>query len=107
MLSQPQTSNTAERVVAETADLALLRKPIRSIADIEAIESAPLSERLRIDDFCKRVELAIDARRPEEPGLYFVADGDIKAPAEEFSFRLLKQNIRRTASLLRSRDVNR
>ena len=52
-------------VIAETADATLLSRPLRSLADIEAIESVPLAERLRIDNFCHRVALAIEARDPQ------------------------------------------
>jgi hypothetical protein len=47
-------------VIAETADATLLSRPLRSLADIEAIESVPLAERLRIDNFCKPARLTHD-----------------------------------------------
>ena len=62
-------------VIAETADATLLSRPLRSLADIEAIESVPLAERLRIDNFCHRVALAIEARDPQDTAIHYVPDG--------------------------------
>ena len=87
-------------VIAETADATLLSRPLRSLADIEAIESVPLAERLRIDNFCHRVALAIEARDPQDTAIHYVPDGDIDRAAERVSFGELKRNIGRTASFV-------
>ena len=80
---------------------------MRSQADIEAIESVPLGERLRVDDFCGRVDLAIAERLPEKTAIFYVEDGDVHRPAEEISFATLRANIDRTAALLRAQGINR
>ena len=64
-------------VIAEAADATLLSRPLRSLADIDSIESVPLAERLRIDNFCHRVALAIEARDPQDTAIHYVPDGDI------------------------------
>src|SRR5882757_6942431 len=94
-------------VLSETADAALLRRPLRSLADIEEIERVPLEERLRIDDFSHRVALAIEARDPGETAIHYVPDGDINRVAERVSFGELKRNIGRTASLLRTHGIGK
>ena len=94
-------------VIVETADATLLSRPLRSLADIEAIESVPLAERLRIDNFCHRVALAIEARDPQDTAIHYVPDGDIDRAAERVSFGELKRNIGRTASLLCSHGIGR
>ena len=55
------------RVIAETADVALLEQPLRSLEDLEAIERVPLEERLKITDFCRRMDIALAAHDPAEP----------------------------------------
>jgi fatty-acyl-CoA synthase len=94
-------------VVAETADATLLVRPLRSIADIEAIEVTPLDERLGVVDFCRRIDLALSARAPEDDALLYVPDGDVEREAERISFRTLQANIRCTASLLRTNGIQR
>jgi fatty-acyl-CoA synthase len=94
-------------VIAETADAALLRQPLRSVADIEDIERVPLQERLRIDNFSRRIALAIDARNPADTAIHYVPDGDINRVAERVSFGELKRNIGRTASLLRTHGIGK
>jgi fatty-acyl-CoA synthase len=88
------------RVIAETADADLLARPLRSLADIEAIERTPLDERLTIVDFSQRIALGLAAHPPDDTAIFFVPDGDIERPAERVSFRDLRQAIDRTASLL-------
>lgn len=92
-------------MISETADAALLSRPLRSLADIEEIERVPLEERLRIENFLHRIALALDARKPGETAIHFVADGDPERAADEISFAELKGNIGRTASLLRHHDI--
>ena len=86
----------------ETADQALLDRPLRSIADVERIERTPLDERLKITDFSRRVELALAARNPDDTAIFYVADGEVTSIAEEVSFRKLRSNIYQTSALLRS-----
>ena len=94
-------------VIAETADATLLSRPLRSLVDIEDIESVPLAERLRIDNFCHRIALAIEARNPHDTAIHYVPDGDIDRAAERVSFGELRRNIGTTASLLRSHGIGR
>jgi fatty-acyl-CoA synthase len=94
-------------VIAETADAALLGRPLRSLADIEDIERVPLGERLRIDNFSHRIALAIEVRNPGDTAIHYVPDGDVDRMAERVSFGELKRNIARTASLLRAHGVGR
>ena len=87
----------------ETADYALLDQPLRSSADVKAIEQVPLQQRLQIENFSRRLEIAFAARNSDDTAIYYVADGDVDAPAEEICFRQLRSNVKRTARLLRSR----
>ena len=86
----------------ETADQALLDRPLRSLEDIEAIEKTPLEERLKIVNFSQRVDIALAARRSQDTAIYYVPDGDVSTVAQEVSFQQLRANINRTAALLRS-----
>jgi fatty-acyl-CoA synthase len=101
------TLATPLRVVPETADAELLARPLRSRADIEAIEQVPLEERLSVTDFYQRIELALLARKPEEPAIHFVTDGDPDGVVDVVSFADLRRNIRRVAALLESRRIGR
>src|SRR3954453_14108493 len=82
MMARPN-ADSAARVVEQTADRALLEQPLRSQADIEAIKHVPLRERLRFDDFCQRIDLAIAAREPRETAIHYVEDGDVNRQADE------------------------
>jgi fatty-acyl-CoA synthase len=95
----------AMRVVAETADIELLRRDLRTSADIAAIERVPLEERLRVVDFYERLMLALEARRAAETAISFVPDGDVRAPVEETSFGKLRHKTELMAALLRSRGI--
>lgn len=94
-------------VIAETADAALLSRPLRSLADIEEIERVPLDRRLRIDNFSQRVALAIEARDPADTAIHYVPDGDVDRAAERVSFGELRRNIGRTTTLLRAHGIGR
>src|SRR5713226_2683034 len=94
-------------VLSETADAALLSQPLRSLADIEEIERVPLEERLQIDNFSRRVALAIEARHPDDSAIHYVPDGDVDRIAERVPFGELKRKIARTASLLRIHGIGR
>src|SRR3954469_3384684 len=106
-LSRVEGLRTDSSVISETADAALLSRPFRSLADIEEIERVPLEERLRIDNFSRRVALAIEARNPGDTAIHYVPDGDINRVAEQVSFGELKRNIGRTASLLRTHGLGK
>jgi fatty-acyl-CoA synthase len=95
------------RVVALTADAALLDVELRSLADIEAIERVPLERRLTVVNFSERIGLALAMRNPEDPAILYVPDGDIDTAAEPTSFAELRRNIDRTARLLRARGIQR
>jgi fatty-acyl-CoA synthase len=107
MTSDAARSTERTLVVPETADAALLDQPLRSVVDVEAIERTPLEERLTIVDFSRRVALALDARHAEDTAIFYVPDGDIDRPAERISFATLRDNIARTASLLRAHGIGR
>ncbi|HTK35633.1 MAG TPA: acyl-CoA synthetase [Caulobacteraceae bacterium] len=95
------------RVIAETADAALLEQPLRSLEDLEAIERVPLEERLKITDFCRRMDVALAAHDPAETAISYVPDGDVEREPEVVSFGELRSNIARTAALLRANGVGR
>ena len=95
------------RVVTQTADAELLRRPLRTSADVAAIERVPLEERLRVVDFYERLRLALEARESAETAISFVADGDVRGPVEETSFGTLRRKTELTAALLRSRGIGR
>jgi fatty-acyl-CoA synthase len=94
-------------VVPETADALLLDRQLRSVADVEAIERTPLEERLTVVDFTRRVALALAARHAADTAIFYVPDGDVDRPAERISFARLRDNIARTASLLRAHGIGR
>ncbi|MBV9065231.1 MAG: acyl-CoA synthetase [Methylobacteriaceae bacterium] len=101
------STTVADRVVPETADISLLAKPLSALPDYLAIEEVPLADRLRIDDFAKRIDLALAANDPDATALYFVPDGDVARAADETTFAQLRDRIARTAALLRSRGIGR
>lgn len=93
------------RVVTKTADAELLRSPLRTSADVAAIERVPLEERLRVVDFYERLSLALQARDSAETAIAFIPDGDVYRAAEETSFATLRRKTELTAALLRSRGI--
>jgi fatty-acyl-CoA synthase len=108
MMASDSTESTGRTlVVPETADADLLDHPLSSIADIETIERTPLEARLQVIDFTQRVALAFAAREPDDIAIHYVPDGDIHREAERFSFRTLRDNIDRTAALLRNHGIGR
>ncbi len=94
-------------VIAQTADAALLGLPLKSIADVEEIERVPFEARIAIDGFSRRIALALATRAPDDAAIIYVPDGDVDRPAECVSFRALRQNINRTAALLRAHGIGR
>lgn len=95
------------RVVTQTADVELLRRPLRASADIDAIECVPLEERLCVLDFYERLRLALEARGAAETAISFVPDGDVQGVVHETSFGALRRKTALTAALLRSRGIGR
>lgn len=95
------------RVVTQTADVELLRRPLRASADIDAIERVPLEERLRVLDFYERLRLALEARGAAETAISFVPDGDVQGVVHETSFGAVRRKTALTAALLRSRGIGR
>jgi fatty-acyl-CoA synthase len=94
-------------VVTGTADADLLARPLQDLSDIERIERVPIDDRLSIVDFHQRIALALAARNRDDTAIHFIPDGDIDGIVHETSFAVLRENIERVASLLRSRLVER
>src|SRR5579863_677301 len=92
-------------VVPQTADAALLDQELRSVADVEKIESVPLDQRLAIVDFTRRVDLALSAHAPEKVAIAYVPDGDVDRTPERICFGTLREKIGRTAALLRAHHL--
>jgi fatty-acyl-CoA synthase len=101
-LSQKQPS-----VISQTADANLLGRPLISLVDIEEIERVPVESRIAVSDFSKRIALGLAARAPDEVAITYVPDGDVNRTAERVSFRELRRNIDRTATLLRAQGIDR
>lgn len=93
------------RVVTQTADAELLEAPLRTAADVTAIERVPLQERLRVVDFYDRLRLALQARESAEAAISFIPDGSVHGPVEETSFGALLRKTELTAALLRGRGI--
>jgi fatty-acyl-CoA synthase len=102
LLKQPRSV-----VISATADPALLDRPLRSIADVEAIERTPLDERLNIVDFSRRISIALAARNPDDDAIIYVPDGDVDRAAQRVAFLELRRRIDRTAALLRAHGIGR
>ncbi len=84
-----------------TADYELFDVPLRNSADVRAIERIPVQERVGIDNFSRRIDIALRGRDPADVAIHYVSDGDIHTPAQTVSFGALRQNIAGTAALLR------
>jgi fatty-acyl-CoA synthase len=100
----PQADLTQD-VVTQTADADLLRKPLRSILDVEAIEQIPLDQRLRVVDISHRIAYGLASREPSDTAIFYVPDGNVERAAVEISFRELKHKIDRIAALLRTKGI--
>jgi fatty-acyl-CoA synthase len=94
-------------VIPETADPALLSRPLRSLQDIEAIERVSVVQRVGIADFSNRITLALQARDQHDVAIHYVPDGNVERSAECISFQQLRTNIERTAALFRSSGLER
>ena len=106
-LDGPVTAVSPITVVPATADADLLARPLRDLGDIERIERVPIDNRLSIVDFHQRIALALAARNRDDTAIHFIPDGDVDGIDHETSFALLRGNIERVASLLRSRLIER
>src|SRR5882757_8069539 len=94
-------------VVPETADAALLNQPLRCLADVEAIERIPLDDRLGVVDIFRRIALGLAAHDGGDTAIFCVSDGDVDRRPAQISFSELRENIDKTASLLRARGIGR
>ena len=95
------------RVIQETADAVLLARPLRSLEDVQAIERVPLEERLKVEDFSQRIEMALATHAPRDIAISYVPDGDVERTPEQVSFGALRRNIACTTALLRAQGIAR
>lgn len=86
----------------ETADYELFDAPLRGSADVRDIEKVAVDTRIGINNFSKRVDIALKSRNPDDVAIYYVADGDINTPAQTVSFHALRRDIDATAALLKT-----
>jgi fatty-acyl-CoA synthase len=98
---------SATTVVPETADAALLDRPLRCLANIEAIERVPLGERLGVVNISQRIALGLAAYDPGDTVIFYAPNGDVDSPAAEISFAALRRNIDRTTAFLRANGIGR
>jgi fatty-acyl-CoA synthase len=105
--SERASSRKRPSVIVETADADLLARPLRSLADIEAIERVAVEGRIAVSDFSRRIALGLAARAPEDVAISYVPDGDVGRVAQHVSFGDLRRNIDRTATLLRAHGIGR
>jgi hypothetical protein len=54
----------------DTADYDLLDQPLTNREDVHAIEARPLTERLALENFSTRVDLALASRRPNDIAIH-------------------------------------
>ncbi|HMN79657.1 MAG TPA: AMP-binding protein [Burkholderiaceae bacterium] len=85
----------------KTGDYEWLDRPYRTRDDVRRIERTSLEDRLVVEDFSERIDIALRSRSPDDAALFYVPDGDADAPAEEVTFRDLLGNIERAAAVLR------
>lgn len=93
--------------ILNAADAALLEEPYRSIDDVENIEQTPLEERLTVVDFTQRIEFTLATHAADAVAITYVPDGDVDSVPERITFSALRNNIRRTAALLRDHAIGR
>lgn len=91
----------------DTADYDLLDQPLTNREDVHAIEARPLTERLALENFSTRVDLALASRRPNDIAIHYVPDGNPDTPVHTTTFLTLQDQIARTASLLHCADSAR
>jgi fatty-acyl-CoA synthase len=87
-------------LLLKTGDYDWLDRPYRTRDDVRRIEQTSLAERLVIEDFSERIDVALRSRAPDDTAIVYVPNGDVAAPAERVSFRELLDNIERTAAVL-------
>jgi hypothetical protein len=85
-------------VVPETADAALLKQPLRCVADVEAIERIPLDSRLGVVDISQRIALGLAAHDPSDTAIFYVSDGDVDRRPLQIPFSELRGNIDKTGA---------
>ena len=78
--------------------------PLRSIADIEALEGVPIEQRITRWDFGLNL---LDGCRnePRKPALHATRNGEVDGPLVSWSFAELERHSFRIANLLRARGV--
>jgi fatty-acyl-CoA synthase len=78
--------------------------PLRTLADVEALERVPLVERIwswNLNDWLARGA----TRDPDKIAIRYVADGNPESPQRTLSYRELQEQARRVANLLHSCGV--
>ena len=78
--------------------------PLRSIADVEALERVPLEQRLLSWDANDWIQRGLDLA-PDKVAIQYVADGKPETPPLAWSYGELKRRTTATANLFRSLDV--
>jgi fatty-acyl-CoA synthase len=78
--------------------------PLRSIADVEALERIPLGERISSWDANDWIRSGLD-RAPDKIAIQYVADGRPDTPPVAWTYRELKARTIATANLFRSLGV--
>src|SRR5215471_2097023 len=79
--------------------------PLRSIADVEALERVPLGERIPSWDANDWIRQGLD-RAPDKVAIQYVADGRPDTPPLAWTYRELKERTIATANLFRSLGVS-
>ena len=78
--------------------------PLRTLADVEALERVPLEQRIdswNLNDWLDRG----CARDPDKIAIRFVADGNPESPQVTLTYRELHQSSRRVANLFHSQGI--
>src|SRR5262249_14127996 len=78
--------------------------PLRSIADVEALERVPLETRIPSWDANDWIRQGLD-RAPDKVAIQYVADGKPDTPPIAWTYRELKERTTATANLFRSLGV--
>jgi fatty-acyl-CoA synthase len=78
--------------------------PLRSIADVEALERVPLAQRIPSWDANDWIRRGLDLA-PDKVAIQYVADGRPDTPPLEVSYRELKRRMIATANLFRALGV--
>lgn len=78
--------------------------PLRSLADIQALETVPLEQRILSWDVNERVRQGLDIA-PDKVAIRYIADGNPDSPATTVTYAMLKRQTVATANLFRSLGV--